>query len=180
MWRFSKRHYALFLLIIALILRGINLGDFCYDIVDTFTLGGIGLVFFMILLIVTFYNLYHISIKKEFYDYLTLVFMLVFSLIFYVVVFNPSIDFYKTEASVFQKGDSINGEYTLRMFEDKTFLIEETKNNSSCYSKGKYDLKGNALKLNFNEGNSLSLVYAIDFKQNILIGRDTLRGKVLK
>lgn len=78
MLTFSKRHIGFVALIIVLILKGIQLDDFFTDVVDTFILGGIGLLFFMVFLVMLFYNLYHISLKKEFFDFTSILLLILF------------------------------------------------------------------------------------------------------
>ncbi|MAD98183.1 MAG: hypothetical protein CMB99_12730 [Flavobacteriaceae bacterium] len=175
MFTFSKRHYGLVVLILVLAYKGINLGDFCYDLVDKFIVGGIGLLFFMVTLVVTFYNLYHISLKEEFFDYFPLVFLVLFAGLFYVSFYNPEMDFYKTTTGTFQKQNATNSQLKLKLFSDNTFFMEERDGRQKCYTKGSYEKSGEALKLNFNEGNNVSRVYRINLLNGMLIGRDTLK-----
>ncbi len=175
MFKFSKRHYGLVVLILVLGYKGINLADFCYDLVDKFIVGGIGLLFFMATLVVTFYNLYHISLKEEFFDYLPLLFLILFSGLFYISMYNPELDFYKTETGTYKKLNTTNRQVKLKLFSDNTFFIEEAQGREKCYTKGTFIKSGEALKLNFEEGNNIVRDYRIDLEKGMLIGRDTLK-----
>lgn len=160
-----------------LILKGIQLEDFCTDVVDTFILGGIGLLFFMVFLVVTFYNLYHISLKKEFFDYFPLIFLLVFGGLFYLSINSPALDIFKTKAQAYQSTANSNLELTL--YTDNSFLVKIKKGESTCFTKGTYLIEEDRLYLSdfSQELNSISNQYRLDLSNGFLVGNDTLKIK---
>lgn len=178
MFTFSKRHYGFVVLVLALLIKGVNLGDFCRDMVDSFIVGGIGLLFFMALLVVTFYNLYHISIKKEFYDFVTPLFLIIFSGLFYVAMVNPTMDFHKTKEATFQLKTSHQNPYDLTLYSDGSFLLTEKDGQQDCYTKGYYKRDGMQLSLNFHKDQSFNKTYRFEKNQDLLIGKDTLQSKL--
>lgn len=179
MFKFSKRHYGFILLLLMLTVKGIKFDDFCMDIVDKFILGGIGLLFFMVFLIVIFYNLYHISLKKEFFDFVSFIFLAVFTVVFYISFKSPGFEVFKTNFKTYESIKRDTKKVELQLFTDNSFLVVSKLENTKCYCKGKYFIQKNKLIISDFDKDKLpiSSTLKIDEINGFLLPKDTLRLK---
>lgn len=170
----SKRHIGFIVLTILLISQGIKFDDFCFDDTNYFFIGALVVVFIINFLVVTFYNLYHVSIKKEFFDFFPLVSLFVFAAIFYVATVYPALDFYKIKTQQFENQNNEHKKVILKLFDDATFVYQEKVKDQQCIYKGAYKFEKNQLLLNFKSENFNKVESILNADNYIVIKNDTL------
>lgn len=143
--KIRKRY--IFLICIALLplFKLIHPNDYCFGVADLLLIAAIGVVFFIAFMVILFYNLYKVSLKRELFNIRPVLILVVFGISLFLGLKYHDKNIFKTvkKKYVAKENGLFNNELTL--FTDKTFELKNIKTEYSCYIKGNYHKKGNTL-----------------------------------
>lgn len=149
--KFKKRYLILLLLAFLALYNVYHFNDFCYDVLNTFLFLVFSVLFALVFLIITFYNLYKISLKEEFFDFVPGILCLFFFSLVFLSVNYPDTYFHKSTVKSFKSlNESSLNSYKIILFDDMTFESKTILEKSECTQKGSYYFKNDSLYLEKN------------------------------
>ncbi len=171
--KFKKRHLLLLLFAFLPFLNFIHFDDYCFGVAELLIIGGLTIVFFIAFLVISFHDLYNLSIDKLRFNFVPLTIVFFFSLLLFFAIKYHDKNFNKNEVQTFK--NEIDGVVfnTLILFDDYTFELSEISIQETCTKKGAYQFKKDSLFLNKNDKNFIDTVfdgtYYFNKKRNLLI-----------
>ena len=179
--KFKKRYLFLLLFAILTFSNVIHFGDYCYDSLNTFLFIAFSVLFFGAFLIMTFYNLYKISLKKERFKFTPGILLLIFFGLVVFVTKYPDTYIFKTPIKSFKSIKKVDlNTLKIILFSNKTFESKTILEKSDCTQKGSYFIKNDSLYLNYNNKKSRDLYFDKTYHYNEGEGSLTPRdGKLL-
>lgn len=149
--KFKKRYFFFLLFAVLTFSNVIHFDDYCYDALNTFLFITFSVLFSGAFLIMTFYNLYKISLKKERFDFMPGILLLLF---FSVVIFQikyPKTFIFKTQIKSFKSLKKIDSTITkVILYSNNTFKSKTILKKSDCTKNGNYLIENDTLYLNYN------------------------------
>jgi len=176
--KFKKRHVLLLLFAFLPFLNFIHFDDYCFGDAELLIIGGLTIAFFIAFLVISFHDLYSLSIDKLRFNFVPLTIVLIFSILFYFGLNHHDKNFSKDEVQIF-KNEIDNVVYnTLILFDDNTFELSEISIKETCTKKGTYQFKKDSLFLNRNDKTFTDTVfdsiYYFNKKDNLLISKESV------
>ncbi|PQJ79497.1 hypothetical protein [Polaribacter porphyrae] len=173
--KIRKRYILLILLALLPLLKLIHPNDYCFGYEDLIIIGGFAILFFIPFLVIVFYNLYKISLKKELFNFRPIIIAVVYTVCLLFLLKNHDKNIFKEELYFFKVDGRSNPSYTIRLFNDKSFEFKISEFKKACYYKGEYYLKKDSLFLNkngtINNINKLDTIYFFNKETLKLIPR---------
>lgn len=146
--KIKKRYLFLLLLAILTFSNTFYFSDYCYNSLNAFLFLVFSVLFGALFLIITFYNLYKISIKKERFDFVPGILLLLFSVFVIYSVKYPGYYIHKTEIKSFKSLKKIDATTTrIILYSNYTFESKTILEKSDCTKKGSYFFKNDSLYL---------------------------------
>ncbi|PQJ77332.1 hypothetical protein [Polaribacter glomeratus] len=184
--KFKKIHLVLFVFALLPFLNIIYLGDYCFGVANLLIITGLTIVFVIAFLVITFYDLYNLSIKKLRFNFVPLLIVFIFSVSLFIGIKYQGKFLFKNQQISFK--NEVGAEVTSRviLFTDKTFEVKQALKNEVCTKKGTYYIKNDSLFLNKKDKSFKDLIfdsiYYFDKTQNLLIpnNRKLIRYEVEK
>lgn len=177
--KLKKRYFFLLLLAILTFSNAFHFSDYCYNSLNTFLFIVFSVLFGALFLIITFYNLYKISIKKERFDFVPGILLLFFSVFVIYSVKYPGYYIHKTEIKSFKSIKKIDST-TIRiiLYSNYTFESKTILEKSDCTKKGSYYFKNDSLYLKNNnidtEDYFFDKIYYHDENEGLLIPKNKM------
>ncbi len=157
--KFKKRYLYLVGLAILTLINVFHFGDYCYGALNTFLFIIFSVLFGLLFLIITFYNLYKISLKKERFDFAPGILLLFFLVLVLYAVKYPDYYIHKTQIKSFKSIKKIDSTTTkIALYSNKTFEAKTILEKSDCTTKGSYFFKNDSLFL-VNNDKDLDNIY---------------------
>lgn len=180
--KIRKRY--IFLIFIALLplFKLIHSNDYCFGVADLLLIAAIGVVFFIAFMVILFYNLYKVSLKRELFNIRPVIIFVVFGISLFFGLKYHDKNIFKTKKEKFVTKENTLPKSELILFTDKTFELKNIKTEYTCFIKGNYLKKGDTLLFsNFDTSNEI-LEEKLIVKQDELISENSQRPlfKVLK
>ncbi|SDS34769.1 hypothetical protein SAMN05216503_2769 [Polaribacter sp. KT25b] len=171
--KFKKIHFTLIFFAILPFLNFIHFDDYCFGIADLLIIGGLTIMFFISFLVITFYDLYNLSIRKLRFNFLPLLIVLIFSVSLFIGVKYQGKHFLKNITKSYKNEVGEEATSKILLFTDKTFEFQQVDENEVCYKKGTYYFKNDSLFLEKNDKSVKDVVfdsiYYFSYKENLLI-----------
>ena len=172
--KFKKRYISLVVLAILALYNVYHFDDFCYGVLNTFLFLVFSILLAIIFLIITFYNLYKISLKKEFFDFVPGILCLFFFSLVFLSTNYPNTYFHKSAVKSFKSvKESKLSSYKIILFDDMTYESKTILEKSVCTQKGSYYFKSDSLFLNKNNNLQKNIffdsIYIYNKKQGELL-----------
>ena len=165
--KFKKRYLTLLVLAFLALYNVYPFNDFCYNVLNTFLFLVFSILFALVFLIITFYNLYKISLKEEFFDFVPGVLCLFFSSLVFLSINYSDTYFHKSRVKSFKslsKNDLVS--YKIILFDDMTFESKTVLEKSECTQKGSYYFKNDSLYLEKNNKTQKNSFFDSIYKYN--------------
>lgn len=160
------------------------INDYCFGVADLLVITGFTIVFVIAFLVVTFYDLYNISIKKLRFNFVPLLIAVVFSVSLFFGVKYQGKFMFKSEEISFKNELGVETNSRIILFTDKTFELKQASKNEVCTQKGTYILKNDTLYLDKKENSFNDIVfdsiYSFNKKRKLLspLNKNLLNYKV--
>lgn len=170
--KISKRHILLIILSVFPFYRIIHSGDYCINDVDYLLVALMSIPVLITFLAIVFFNLYNITLQKEFFNFIPLIIFGIFLISLYVVLKFPDISNFKTKTTqLFIKSDTISTSRII-LYENGEFQFKNATSNEFCVNYGNYFFKEDSLHLqstqNTNKYKFLDSVYFFDRKHKMI------------
>jgi len=156
---FKKRHLILVAFALLPFLNLIYFGDYCFGVANLLIITGLTIAFAIAFLVITFYDLYNLSIKKLRFNFAPLLIVFIFSISLFIGIKYQGKFLFKNEEISFK--NEIGEETTSRilLFTDKTFEVKRALKNEVCTKKGTYYFKNDSLFLDKNDKSYNDVVF---------------------
>lgn len=132
-----KRYILLSILAIIPFYNFVHFNDYCFGDKDLVVVGAFSVLFFIAFIVIVFYNLYNISLKKELFNYRPIIIFSLFICFLVISLKYHDKNLFKSLSATY-KLENTKKDVELSLYEDLTFEIIEYNFNSKCYYKGDY------------------------------------------
>jgi hypothetical protein len=174
--KFRKRYFLLILVSFLPLYFLIHPEDYCFGDAELLMVGGCVVLFFIVFLAITFYNLYKYSERLELFNFRPLIIAGIYGVFLFLFLTFHDQNFFKNEVKSFEISNNSKIQTELTLFYDGSFEYKTTENDVSCYKKGLYTLKNDSLYLNRNQKNNektdFDNIYFLNQKRRILVPND--------
>lgn len=183
---FKKIHYTLIFFAILPFLNLIHFNDYCFGVADLLIIAGLTIAFFISFLVISFYDLYNLSVRKLRFNFLPLLILFIFSVSLFIGVKFQGKFLFKNIAKSFKNEIGEGTTSKIILFTDKTFEVHQEGKNEICVKKGTYYFENDSLFLQKNDTSFKDVVfdsiYYFNIKENLLIpnNKTLLKYKVSK
>lgn len=173
--KIRKRYILLIILCLLPFYKIIHFDDFCIDDADYLMVAFLSIIVFITFLVIVFFNLYHISLRKELFNYRPLLIFGVFLVALFLGLKYPNIFLLKIAEQQFIQQIDQNTSINITLFKDKTFILKTKKLNGFCSQYGIFSLEKDTLTLNKNQkfetASYLDSLYFFDRINKILVSK---------
>lgn len=168
--RIKKRHILLFLIGLLPFIKLIHLNDYCFGVSDLLIISGIAIVYIIAFLVIFFYNLYKISLKKELFNYITLIVLGSNSLLLFLGIMFHNKAITKEKKQLFVSKLINDKIHKIHLYNDATFDYKIETEIETCTKSGNYVVNKDTITLFYNNKNSLNkktqnLIYSKNLKE---------------
>jgi hypothetical protein len=147
--KLRKRYFVLLFFSILPFWKLTSFGDYCFSILDMIITGGLIVLFAIAVISSVFHNLYKITIKREVFNIIPVIFVAVFSVLIYISWSIKEDYLFKNKQHVFLASDFKDANAAkIILFDDNTFVFKTLFKEYSCNIKGEYQFKNDSLFLN--------------------------------
>lgn len=146
--KFQKIHFTLIFFAILPFLSFIQIGDYCFGVADLLIIGGLTIVFFISFLVISFYDLYNLSIRKLRFNFLPLTILAIFSILLFVNIKFQGKYMFKNQLYAFKSILNEGNSSKIILFTNNTFELKIVSREETCTQKGIYQIKKDTLFLN--------------------------------
>ena len=171
--KFEKIHLVLIMFALLPFLNLIYLGDYCFGVANLLIVTGLTIVFAIAFLVITFYDLYNLSIKRLSFNFMPLLIVFIFSITLFIGIKYQGKFLFKNKEISFKNEIGIDTTSRIILFTDKTFEVKQALKNEVCTKKGIYYFKNDSLFLNKNDRSLNDVVfdsiYYFNKTENLLI-----------
>ena len=174
--KFKKRHVLLLLFAFLPFLNFIHFDDYCFGDAELLIIGGLTIAFFIAFLVISFHDLYSLSIDKLRFNFVPLTIVLIFSVLLFFGLNHHDKLAFQTHLSEFKDPTELISS-SIEVFDDNTFELSEISIKETCTKKGTYQFKKDSLFLNRNDKTFTDTVfdsiYYFNQKDNLLIPKES-------
>lgn len=179
----KKRHLLLIGFAILPFLDFIHGDDYCFGVADLLIITGLTIVFFIGFLVITFYDLYNLSIKQLRFNFMPLIIAAVFSVFLFIGLKFQGKQLFKDTLNSFQQRIGKDKSLKIILFTDQTFELKTISVIETCTKKGVYYFKKDSLFLNkldkYVIDDVFDSVYYFKKDENLLISRKNKYQKLV-
>ncbi|WP_439131806.1 hypothetical protein [Polaribacter sp.] len=147
MKRVKKRYILLIVLAFLPFYRLIHSENYCFGDVDLLIIGGLTIVYIIAFISISFYNLYNITLTKEFFNFTPLIITFLFSMGLYYALQYHDKNLFKDKVQRFQGYSKEKASLEINLYNDNTFELKTIDPRSFCVEKGTYFYKKDTLFL---------------------------------
>ena len=180
--KFKKRHVLLLVFAILPFLNFIHLDDYCFGVAELLKIAGLTILLFIAFLVISFQDLYSLSIDKVRFNFVPLVIIFIFSISLYSGIKYHDKSFNKNQLHTFKSQIKSKFSPKIMLFDDHTFELSEISIEETCVKKGTYQFKKDSLFLyrhNKNiEDSVFDIVYYFNREENLLIPKKVIFKKL--
>jgi hypothetical protein len=179
---FRRKHLLLIAFAILPFLSLIHFDDYCFGVADLLIIAGLTIVFFIAFIVMTFYDLYNLSIKKLRFNFIPLLIVAVFSISLFIGVKYQGKFLFKNQLHSFKDVSSEGNYIKIILFTNNSFELRVSTIEETCTQKGIYQLKNDSLFLNkgdksFND-TIFDSIYYFNKKEKLLIPKSLGFSKI--
>jgi hypothetical protein len=170
---FKKIHFTLIFFAILPFLNFIHFNDYCFGVADLLIITGLTIVFFISFLVISFYDLYNLSIRKLRFNFLPLLILCIFSVFLFIGIKYQGKFLFKNIAKSYKNEIGEKTTSKIILFTDKTFEVHQAGKNEVCVKKGIYYIENDSLFLDKKDTSFNDVVfdsiYYFNITENLLI-----------
>lgn len=171
--KFKKIHFTLIFFAILPFYNLIYFDDYCFGVADLLIITGLTIVFFISFLVIVFYDLYNLSIRKIQFNFLPLLIVLLFSISLFIGIKYQGKFLFKNVTKSYKNELGEETTSKILLFTDKTFELQQAGKNEVCVKKGTYYFKKDTLFLDKKDKSFKDIVfdsiYYFNLSENLLI-----------
>ena len=171
--RSEKIHSVFIVYALLPFLNLIYLVDYCFGVVNLSIVKWLTTVFAIAFLVITFYDLYNLSIKRLSFNFIPLLIVFIFSITLFIGIKYQGKFLFKNKEISFKNEIGIDITSRIILFTDKTFEVKQALKNEVCTKKGTYYFKNDSLFLNKKDRSLNDIVfdsiYYFNKAENLLI-----------
>jgi len=179
---FKKRHVLLLVFAILPFLNFIHFDDYCFGIAELLKIAGLTILLFIAFLVISFQDLYSLSIDQLRFNFVPLIIIFIFSISLFFGIKYHDKSFNKNELYTFKSEIEAKVSAEIMLFDDHTFELSEISIQETCIKKGTYQFKKDSLFLyrrNTNiEDSVFDTVYYFKREENLLIPKKVIFKKL--
>ena len=159
-------------------LNFIHFSDYCFGVADLLIVTGLTIAFFITFLVIIFYDLYNLSIRKVQFNFLPLLVVFIFSIALFIAIKYQGKFLFKNPAKTFVNELGVEDISKIILFTDHTFELQQKGKHEVCVKKGTYSFKNDTLFLNKKDktfkDDVFDSVYYFKKAQNLLIPKNNI------
>ncbi len=182
MIEFRRKHLLLIAFAILPFLSLIHIDDYCFGVADLLIIAGLTIVLFIAFIVMTFYDLYNLSIKKLQFNFIPLLIVAVFSISLFIGIKYQGKFLFKNQLHSFKNVISEDNFTKIILFTNNSFELRVSSIEETCTQKGIYHFKKDSLFLNkgdksFNDS-VFDSIYYFNKNKKLLIPENSVFSKL--
>lgn len=171
--KFKKIHFTLIFFAILPFYNLSYFNDYCFGVADLLIVTGLTIVFFISFLVIVFYDLYNLSIRKTQFNFLPILVLVVFAISLFIAIKYQGKFLFKNPTKTFVNQIGEKNASKIILFTDSSFEVHQAGKHEVCVKKGTYFFKKDTLFLDKHDKNFkdevFDSIYYFKKAQNLLI-----------
>ncbi|MDP5105466.1 MAG: hypothetical protein NWQ31_04770, partial [Polaribacter sp.] len=149
-----------------------------FGVADLLIVTGLTIVFFISFMVIVFYDLYNLSIRKIQFNFLPILIVVIFSISLFIAIKYQGKFLFKNPTKTFVNQIGEVSTSKIILFTDHTFELQQTGKHEVCVKKGTYLFKQDTLFLDKKDktfkDEVFDSIYYFRKTQNLLIPNNNL------